>query len=351
METLAKLSQAATKDGLYDLLKKGEELDEQAMANAFICEESINKVKVHISKGYVRICLGNIKDLNIQGLDSDEKEFGEKSGNNYIVTAFSEQFKKIASIENSIRKYRDNFSVGHSDYMQLTTFEEEFFPLFDEKKDSFDEVINEIGQIYDQEIASFTSKVRSLSSKACPNKLLEIEREIRRINSVSVNDFLAKFEMGLETNFDISQVGDQKLKEIIEESNKAFVKRTFAQFQKGMIQELFNATAVFYKGVNGCLTESLLTLKKTKENIRKAAVKVQRDNVGNLPFISQAIKDMIELSESCFKTVALDKAYELLAILYGKALDLEYSLDTKQLPDEISALDLEYEYEEILMEL
>jgi len=350
MAIIDELAKAQTAQNLRKMIESAEaNLSDEVLASNFVSSDSLKRVEIHVCKGYIRVDMGKVNNLNIADLNEEEQRFGLKNGSNLVFTAFKEQLKKLISIETSIRNLRAMCAVGDSAYMHLDTFQNEFFPKFEKKKEEFEEVVEEIRTIFDEEMDNFSLNVTKMAKKICPDKLEEVKRQVDRQTKATADSFCRKFSMMLSTDFSISQLSDADLIEVVKESNKAFVRKRFAEFQNGMMQELADAVAVYYRGVSNSVTENLDGIAKTKCKLRKAAQKVKRDNVGDLPLLVGAVEQAQRITGYNDKTLALEECFMLLALLYGKANDLGYNLDTKQLPENgtyrVSVNDLLAEYE------
>lgn len=227
---------------ISEKLCKNSAVSAEAMAEAFTVSETIRKVKVSFHMPGCSIHLGKSSSLK----NAEEyKDFLEKNGNNLILEMFPKEYGELRSIRTSLVKCRQKYSIGRSDYMPLSAFKDSFLPFLQEKTKRVDEIKDSIRLSYKAILESFSETALEVCEELCPDNLNFVSEQLAYFSSRSIEEFLSKIHVDLETDFEAKQMDRSEYEALLTECKNNAILSNVSSIVEGLFSGLADALLSF----------------------------------------------------------------------------------------------------------
>ena len=293
--------------------------DIEGLADAYTTSEDLKITKVHFHQSPMGVDLGKLDFFEV--LDEEEKGYMKKAGSSLVFRFFLEEQKKLKSISEAVRKQLQKLSVGNSSYISRDVFYGEFLPYLKKKEEELEELKAQMSVYYDDELKSFESNVLNVVSKICPSRLESARKAVSYIVDKPAETFLNGISFDLETEFRADGIKDEDLSDLLKRSKKAYIERQIEAIYIGQLQNLWDAVAVYLTAIDGApdTLDGYLTSRKT---LASKAEKVEKENIGGIPVISDLTQRIKALSWELSRDLAITDGFELGSEIIGRGHQL-----------------------------
>ena len=336
-----------------EIISSGVDVSPEEMAEVYASAANIKKVVVHCHHPKFCVNIGGGANL-IKGLSKEDKVFFEKGGSNALVVyAFPDAKKAIESLYAAVRIKTKNCCVGGSNLMEVGTFERDFLPYLQKKKEVLEEILEgQVRAVYDLEIEKFEEMAMMAASSLDTSLRDDVAREVAAIKRRDPEDLIKGFGITLETDFPAEAVSSTEYQEVLRAAKREFVVREGMSLIGGMVSELWEAGLRFTDSIKSCEDEDLTVGKynTARNRLRERALKVQRENPKAVSYIDTLCRALIEVSKDDYLCDAQTDIAQVLALLYNEGKKLELELPFSLAPEWVTKEGLEYIFETIELE-
>lgn len=316
-----------------ELLKAIENGSEDMKFSKFCSPEKVGITEFHLRTGMVCVNFGNVMQNSVLGenLNEDEKAFSN-SFSSLKAPALLTQQKKIQNIARSIRFKLAKLTIGGSNYQTIEDFKE-FIDFFQKKEIEFNDVLKEIDECYDKEIAEYKEKVATIAAKTLEPEQASFVLEKLDNSCVPKDVFLDKFKLIIKTSFEenIEQLNDEELEAVVKRLSKEANEQILKDNVIIQLEDAFNQVKCFRNQLMQIRGESTISIPKTKEALKSGAKGIKRRNIANIGIINNICNELENLADEEVKIFAEDKVNEIMATCLGYAKDFGEELPVKDL--------------------
>lgn len=296
--------------------------------------KNVALVSVHVHKPTLNVNLGvNLPD----DIPEDVGAFCSKSESGLKFTGFTDQFKKLESIEKCIKNQIKQHSI--TDTVKMMTLEgfEQFFEKYKDYQMSWNDVVEEIRTIYSSDLEVFRTSVnwRIKNDIAKGNPQLE-EMLTERLNKTlgkTADEFCSRLYLELDSEFSPEQFEDEELKKFLSVSQIEKQKKQMRCIIEGLISKSFEASCSYLLAVAKTQFESLISLNGRNSKFSKSAKEIAKANIFEIDCISEISREMKRISNINYTEEAFSELLTLLKDIYFVATKYGVELDMKKLPN------------------
>ena len=308
------------------------------LAEAYTTSDELKTCKFHFHQPPMAVDLGKLDFMG--GLSAQEAEYVKSNASSFRFYCFPQEAKKLKSICESIRRYLKSLTVGNSDYISADDFYKKFLPYLAEKEKELSELKDAIRIYYDSELKSFEDNVMSVVGSVCPDRADAARASVAYITGRTEDSFLDNISFDLETGFDERGASSPDLSDLLKRSKEAYVLREIEGIHVGQLQQLWDALCHFVTIIKSA-PEALSGYALTRRAMRNAAAKVEKENVGGIPVISELSQRIIDLEREENRDLANTEAFDIMSQIFGRGSEFGASFKfTDDLPDWVVAEDL-----------
>lgn len=304
------------------------------------CKEALENTKdiavcsIRARKPAVRITL----DKCFVGDEEEVAEFRKKAESARTFTAFTDQLKKLESIEKASREKlysRCILSKGDSHLIGKSDFEDFFKSDFGKYKKKWDETLEEIRSIYDLEMRSFKNRVLQIISSTpySPETRKSLEHRLERVIKIEKDDYVKSLTLEIDSEFSPDSFEDEEMIAAVTTASLNRTRRDMADLIGGLIKACYEGVCAYLLQVGMSEKDTTLGLVSSKNKLIKVASQVDLGNVFNFEPVSELVERMREMTNI---EDTLDARYlllELLSDIWKLGLKYSLELDERKLPN------------------
>ncbi len=313
------------------------------LAEAYTTSDELKTCKFHFHTPPMAVDLGKLDFMS--GLSNAEAEYVRSNASSFRFFCFPKEAKKLKSICESVRRYLKSLTVGNSDYISADDFYNKFLPYLSSKKEELDALKQQIDIYYEEELKSFSDNVMSVVNAVCPQRVDGAKAAVSYITGRTKESFLDNISFDLETGFDATGASSPDLSDLLKRSKEAYVLREIEGIYVGQLQQLWDIMAHFVTIIKSA-PDSLAGYQITRRAMREGAEKVEKENVGGIPIITELSSRIIALEKEENRDISNTEAFDIMSQIFGRGSEFGASFKfSEDLPDWVVAEDLMEAYE------
>ncbi len=304
------------------------------------CKEALEHTKdiavcsIRARKPAVRITL----DKCYAGDNEEIADFRKKAESARTFTAFTDQLKRLESIEKAAREKlysRCILSKGDSHIISKSDFEDFYKSDFGKYKDKWEETLEEIRAIYGVEMLGFKNRVSQIihSTPYSPETKKSLEARLKRVCTLEEDAYVSKLTLELDSEFSPDAFEDEEMIAAVTTATLNRTRRDMADLIGGLISAAYESVCAYLLQVGVSEKDTTLGLVSSKNKLRKAATQVDTGNVFHFEPVAELVERMREMAEIEDTLDARYALLELLSEIWKLGLKYDLDLDEKKLPN------------------
>lgn len=304
------------------------------------CDNAINRlnqvdtagiVDIHCHAPLCSIDFGLISDIPT-GIPSTCHDFVlNHSSSRFVLSIFPEEEKLVNNIYGRLRKHHRKCCIGEkSQYMIPDVFVSEFMPYYNEQLTvHLQSVKDQIKKSYSERLTEFATQVLDVSEgifsgkKNGPETINNIHCQLDYFKNMSVNSYLSKLNVDLETNFPSNIISDPDLRDFFIRERQAYLISGVNDFCYSICERLWEGITSYLITINNPNVTSTLPVEHSKTALRNKCDVAEKNNVAQFPFITEAISYARSAIKELDVSDANDFLVGALSLLYCSIRDLE----------------------------
>jgi len=291
--------------------------------------ENIGTAVIHFHRPPMRIALGNMSSV-ISGLSEELSTFVDRRSDAFSLKAFTDESKKLKSIEELIRRKLAGLCIGGSDYITSEDFYGTFLPFLREKVEEYNNVRATIETYYEAEMAEYEARALDVIRATCPKKESEVLRVLDSFTSRNKESFVAAICYDIDTSFDERGCLNADEQQLLKDAKRAYAERQAQDLFVGLLRELYNGVG-HYTALIKDAPEVLSGYPGCKKGLKELADKVSLGNPGGaFPVITKMTDGIRELSKEESRDLANNRAFDILSEVVGLADTFGVTLSPKE---------------------